>query len=143
MRVHVDIGPQRGGLAGGDQFVAGAGGGAVHGGLQVRLPVGQQARVRVVRLALLGCEHAAHAGQVQRVHALVLAEGHPGPVAGAAVACQHLLSFAGPLLLGEIADGAAQAVQLFAQRRNVGIQPLTVEVAHLGNFVLDGLQFPG
>ena len=140
--VHVDVGPQGGGLGGGHQFVAGAGGGAVHGGLQVRLPVGEEARVGVARLALLRGEDAAHASQVQRVHALVLAERHAGPVAGVAVAGQDGLPLAGALLFGKVADGAAEAAQFLLQRRNIGVQPLAVEIAHLGDFVLDGFQFP-
>ena len=142
VRVHVDVGPQGGGLAGGDQFVAGAGGRAVHGGLQVRLPVGQQAGVAVAGLALLRRQHAAHAGQVQRVHALVLAEWHAGPLAGIAIPRQHRLPFTGALLFGKLAHGAAQAAQLLLQRRNVSIQPLTVEIPRLGHFVFDGFQFP-
>ncbi len=145
MRIDVDVGPKSGGLAGGDQFVARAGGGAVHGGFEVRLPVGQSAVggwVGIARLALLRRQDAADAGQVQRVHPLVLAEGHAGAVASTAVPRQHRLAFAGPLLLGEIAHRAAQAVNLFAERRDVRVQPLTVEVAHLGHFVLNGFQFP-
>ena len=68
-------------LAGGDQFVAAAGGGAVHGGFEVRLPVGQSAVggwVGIARLALLRRQDAADAGQVQRVHPLVFAEGARG-----------------------------------------------------------------
>ena len=142
VRVHVDVGPQRRRLAGGDQFVAGAGSGAVHGGLQVRLPVGQQARVAVAGLPLLRRQHAAHAGQVQRVHALVLAEWHPRPLAGIAITRQHRLPFTGALLFGKLAHGAAQAAQFLLQRRNVRVQPLTVEIPRLRHFVLDGFQFP-
>ena len=142
VRIHVDVRPQCGGFAGGDQLVAGAGSGAVHGRLQVRLPVGQQARVGIARLPLLRRQHATHAGQVQRVHPLVLAERHPRPLARAAIPRQHRLPFAGPLLLGQISNRAAQAVQFLAQRRNVRVQPLPVKIAHLGDFILDGFQFP-
>ena len=145
MGFQIHIGPQRAGFPGGDQLVAATGRGAVHGRLQVGLPVLQRPDTRIARLTLLSPQDAADTGQVKLIHTPVFAEGHPDPsraAGSAAVTGQQRLPIRLPLPFDDIANGALQAAHLLLQGRNVGVQPLPVELPHFRNLVLDGFQFP-
>ena len=142
----IHIGPQRAGFPGGNQLVAATGCGAVHGRLQVGLPVLQRPDIRIARLSLLSPQDAADTGQVELIHTPVLAEWHPATARAAgptAVTGQQRLPIRLPLPFDHIANGALQAAHLLLQGRNVRVQPLPVELPHLRNLVLDGFQIPG
>ena len=143
--IQVDVGPQRAGFTGGHQLIALGRRGAVHGGLQIGLPLFQRAWIDVAGFAQLSGQDAADAGQVQLIHPPILAEGHTNPVgAGApvAVTCQQRHPVSISLPFHHVAHGPLEAVHFLLQRWYFGVQSLTVELPHLRHLVLDGFPTP-
>ena len=136
--LQVDIVPQGAGLLGIDQLVARPGGGGVHGCLQVGLPVLQHARAGAGGLAELRRQQAAGTGEVEVVHASVLAEQRARTVADVMVQQRQFLTLPpGILQLGQL---RSQPLHLLAKRRNLCVHPRLVELADAAQFPFHQLQ---